>query len=293
MQQRIFATAFLLVAVLSAGLSVYQFVQNKRTIHDWQRVGKIVHQQFERGDAVVLSAPYEMSVQKELGNLPFFYAKAMDPIEIGHYSRIWWLGPHERRPGSEIQSRLIADKEKQFVDLPIELFFVRDFHRAHFDLRRDIQSAKVTAFYETNSGTACDRFDRSRWICPRDAEWSWVGAKTAVIGGTPKDVVWVHPLPSGQVLQIELPIFTQTRVISGGYGYTDDASRRAAADAELTLMAGAEILWKKTILREQGWHSFSTTTTSTEPVKLLLATPNNGAAHVCLNVFLSGSTSTP
>ncbi|MBI3178607.1 MAG: hypothetical protein HYZ27_03040 [Deltaproteobacteria bacterium] len=253
-----------------------------------------VRRAFRDGDLVLAEPHYLGYARMRLGDLPLWEPRHVVADDLATFRRVhvlsfagWEKFPELLRLLRLRQGRSLEGRRKPFQhSITHTTFDLATPERVVFDLRRDIEQVRVVSRYPDGTEAVCDRFDRDRWLCPRDFTWSYVGRETLDIDHQPRECVWMHPLARGGVLRVELPAVAASNVL-GGFGFTRDASRRASAPVHVRLVAGDEEVFASTHPVVLGWRHFQANVPTSVPLFLEVTTTHNGASHFCLNAVLT------
>ncbi len=245
-----------------------------------------VRESFRAGDLVLAQPPYLGYARARLGDMPLWEPRHVTAADLSPFRTLHLLS----FAGQEIPTALLdpgrVTSEQSWPGVTYTTIAPAAAYTVLFDLRRDLAQAKVSARYPDGVEAACDRFDRNRWLCPRNADWSYVGRETLEIDDQPRDCVWLHPLAQGGVLRVELPTVA-AQAAQGGFGFTRSAAHRAGAPVKLRMLAGDQEIFTATHPVAWGWRHFRVPLSTDAPVSLEVTTTHNGASHFCLSLLLT------
>ena len=244
---------------------------------------------FETGDLIVVEPPYIVGPRQRLGDLPLVEPKTLSPDDLVGFSRVLLLhldviGAKDgyRRLLTELGS---LEAEQHWGLIGLTIYRLTNPAKILFDMRAEVPRLKVSVRDGDGTEAACDKFDRDRWVCPRDPGWSYVGRETLDIDGEPRECVWMHPMPAGGVLQVELPAITgaASRVLVGGYGFAREAAERVHAPVQVEITHSHERVFSGAHQPGVGFERFRAPFSSGDgPIDIAVTTNDNGASHFCM-----------
>jgi hypothetical protein len=281
--------------VLSLGLS---WCRGCRAVdeQELELAATAVRESFRAGDLIVVEPHTLVRPRQRLGDLPLVEPVKLAPDDLLGVQRVHLL--ETGAIGSDRSSRRVLESigkmtaEELYGGVRVSTFELAG-RPLIFDLRAEVERARVTARYPDGQELPCDRYSDGRWACPRDSAWSWVGRAGRAIDDQPRECVWMHPLHAGGVLRIELPRLPldEDAELVAHFGFTLDASNRAAAPVRVALRAGDDTsLAEETFSVQPGWRPLRRALAKdvTQPLRLELTTTNNGAAHFCGSLLVLG-----
>ncbi|MBI5509733.1 MAG: hypothetical protein HY903_13345 [Deltaproteobacteria bacterium] len=273
--------------LLSVALSAYRLRHQVAQV-DLDAVSALIRAQFAPGDLVVVEPSTLSGPRERLGDLPLvepysLEAADLDGVRRVHLIHLDVLGV--RTDFAEILAR-VAEREAfaTFGRVQVTRFRLRHPTRTLFDLRAQLGEARVRARYADGVTAPCDRFERDRYLCPRDPAWNYVGRDTLAIDHQPRDCVWMHPVANGGRLEIELPPMTApgSMTIAAAFGFAAEAIGRVRRPVHIELQRDADVLLALDHEPREGFERVRVPlAASPAPLTLVLSTSDNGAAHLC------------
>ncbi len=250
------------------------------------------------GDLIVVEPAYIVGVRRRLGDLPLWEPRHLVARDLVGFSRVHLVEIDTIGFDGVLAgplSRFAAQESTQsFGAVRVATFLLPEQGRVVFDLRDEIKNIQVIARYPDGVELPCDRIDRGRRVCPRDSEWSYIGPRTVDIDNQPRECVWMHPIGAGGTLRIETPQIVGLGTIHAAFGFTREASGRAAAPVTVRLLSGDKQLGSRTIPVELGWQRMVAELGGDSGVVAIeLETQNNGAAHFCGSLLVVAQGSGP
>ncbi|MEE8408915.1 MAG: hypothetical protein V3T05_04875 [Myxococcota bacterium] len=246
-----------------------------------------VRQSFRPGDLIVVEPRYLVGPRQRLGDLPLWEplslsAEDVRPYRRVHLMRVDAIGLDDALV-SVLQSIGSEVDVQSFGDVELRTYTLAGGDRVLFDLRSEIDRVRVVARYSDGVESACERWDGNRWVCPRNPGWNFVGRKTLDIDGQPRDCVWMHPLPKGGTLRIELPAVDFGTAITGGYGFAFGSARRARAPVRVRVVRGETEILSFRHPPRRGWERFRAPLPEGGDLRIEVTSENNGASHFCMS----------
>jgi len=256
--------------------------------HDLDAAAALVRGSFRAGDVIVVEPHTQVGPRQRLGDLPLREPLTLVADDLVGVSRVHLIDTGA--VGSDGSSRNVlesagaATAEQRFGRVRVTTFEL-SARPLLFDLRAEIERARVSAHYPDGQELPCDGYKDGRWTCPRDPGWSWVGRAVRAIDNQPRDCVWMHPVRAGGELRIELPRLPlgEGAEVVADFGFTMDASARAAAPVRVRLMAADDVLVEQMFPVQVGWRPLRVALPPAvkQPLRLELTTTNNGVSHFC------------
>lgn len=249
------------------------------------------------GDVLVLSPSWMLGARRRLGDRASLEAGAISEQALWRHRRAWVVtepsvwGPTQPPESLLSMGRVVLASDAALWPPTVQLIELSHGRRVLFDSYRQVEQLTVTAFYADGQQAACDRWDRDRWSCPRDAGWSYVGRQILDIGGAPRLCLWLHPLAAGGRLEVALPPFSsagETR-LAGGYGFSANGARSARAPVHLSVRDAGQSVVELEHERSSRWQSLDVVLpeTSMHEVVVTVTSRDNGAAHFCGDLFIA------
>lgn len=284
----------LLVVLVAVGASlVLSGVRLSRRLSepDLDAAAAAVRAQYREGDLVVVTPYYISGPRERLGDLPLLSPRQLDVADLRGYARVQLLELDVTGATSAFRELLSAQAQAQptatFGRVRLTTFVRAPAERRRFDLGEQVAALQVTAHYADGLVARCDKFERDRWLCPRDASWSYVGREVVEIDDDPRACVWLHPLPKGGELHVVLPdtAFVPNAHVTGGMGFAASGAKRVQAPVEVRLLAGEQELMRREHPAGSSYTRYDVALPAEPvPLTLVVTSENNGAAHFCLSL---------
>jgi hypothetical protein len=264
---------------------------------DLDAAATAVRDGFVAGDLIIVDPPFMSGPRERLGDLPLVAPRTLVADDLFGVARVQLLSLDAIGVRPEVASTLAAlgtlAAERAFGGVAWRTYRLAAARHKLFDLRESVAALVVTARYADGVEGACKSWDRDRWTCPRDPSWSYVGRETLNIDSEPRDCVWLHPLPAGGVLKVELPAVAGDResVLAGGFGFALESARRVKAPVHVELWSGQERLFVTDHEPQVAWRRFQIPFVAdpATPLRLEVSTKDNGASHFCMSLALYGA----
>jgi hypothetical protein len=274
-----------LLASVSLSLVRHAGVVPESTYRD---LSSAVRARFVAGDLIVATPHYLIGPQAVLGDLPFLAPRQLVSGDLDGHRRVHLVAVGGAGSAGELLERLgVAEARLLIGDVALTTYALRQPTRVVYELGRGLERAKVTARYADATTVVCDRWQRDRYVCPRDPSWSYVGREVVMAGSEARSCVWLHPLGRGEELRVELPQLGPGPglVVALGYGFTDQAAERARAPVTLRVYAGERSAYEAAAAPPAGW-TRARVEVGDQPVALTVETSDNSAAHFCVTLAL-------
>jgi hypothetical protein len=290
MTRSFYPAVIILAVVASLGLSARRLAYSPDE-RDLDAAAAAVRAAWKPGDVVIVEPRYIAGPRQRLGDLALIEPRTLAREDLRRFGRAHLVTVDAIGRG-EAFAPLLAELGRQTLDAEYGGVRVRRFDllapdRVLFDIWESIGELRVTARYPDGVEAGCGRFERDRWICPRDPAWSYVGRKIIDVDGQPRACVWMHPLHAGGTLRVELPALRYAIAAAGGYGFSFDAAHRAAAPVSVRIFSGGTVIHEARHPVRPGWATWRAPVAS-GPVAIEVTSRNNGAAHFCTALRLIG-----
>lgn len=255
---------------------------------DLDAAAAAVRRNFRVGDLIIVEPRALVGPRQRLGDLPLWEPRSLNAEDVRQYRRVHLMRVDAiglddgaasvlATVGSEIDAQ-------SFGGVELRTYVLAGGDRVLFDLRSEIDRVRVVARYADGVESTCERWDGNRWVCPRNPGWNYVGRKTLDIDDQPRDCVWMHPLPKGGTLRIELPPIEGGAAITGGYGFPFGSARRARAPVRVRVLRGDSVVLSFRHAPRRGWERYrQELSTSDAALAIELTTDNNGVSHFCMS----------
>ena len=277
----LFAVAF----VASLGLSLARCAHVAAQA-DFETVATAVRQAYREGDLVVVVPFHQGTPRGLLGDLPLQELRRVEPEVLRMQARLL-LVEIDAVGGGGLRAELEALGEVSPLAsagrVHASVIKVHEPLTPTFELRRGLADVQVTAAYGGPEPVACSRWNGSRWSCPRDSEWNWVGRATLNLEDGPRACVWMHPLNGGRELSLTLPDAPGASLLLG-HGFVLSAATRAPVQIEVR--RGGEKLFDGEVRPRSGWEYDSVELTGSGPIVITVKSRDNGGAHFCANAWV-------
>lgn len=254
---------------------------------DFEAVADAVRGAYRDGDLVVV-VPFHQAVPRTLlGDLPLIEPRKVEPEMLRMHARLLVIAVDGFGLGS-LDDELFALGEVTPLaahgDVSASVVTVREHVVPAFDLRRDLGMVRVAADYGSPEATPCAQWNGSRWTCPRDSDWSYVGRVTLNLEDGPRACVWMHPLNGGHELTVTLPEVSGSSLLLG-HGFVLSAQTRQPVQVEVR--RGRDKLYDADAEPHTGWQTHVVPLDrGSGPVTLAVQTRDNAAAHFCMDAWV-------
>lgn len=182
---------------------------------DLQQAGKYIQQHYQTNDAVAVSPPWALRSLQYLGSIKATF----DPQLAEHppeAERLWVLAEAEGQEQIDQLGKTHKQIEaKKFGRIEVALFNMgeqRSFHAVDH-----IADAQVQI--QAKAGpVACDQWKNDRWTCQGRPEWQHIGVEALDVDLAPRPIIWAHPAPAGEQLQIafdNVPLAQSLDIMAG------------------------------------------------------------------------------
>ena len=263
---------------------------------DLDAAATAVRARFRPGDVVVSSPWTLVETRRRLGDLPLLEPKHPHPDDLAGRSRAHLVELGAVGGGGDARRVLAAagraGAAERFGRVTLTTFDLHEPTATRFDLWRDLHRVEVLARYADGGEHACGRWDRDRWVCPRDGQWSYVGRQVLDIGDDPRACVWLHPLAKGGRLRVVLPPALpgiEPAELVGGFGLTEHAARSARAPVRVRITAAGGPLLERVHPVGAGWSRYRLgLAPGTGGLAVEVESDDNGAAHFCFALRIVG-----
>ena len=253
---------------------------------DFATVAAAVRSAYRPGDLIVVVPFHQATPRSLLGDLPLEELRRVEPEALRMHARLL-LVEVDALGASALRAELAAlgtvEPLASAGRVHASVIAVREPVLPVFELRRRIADVQVSAAYGGPEPAACSRFTGTRWSCPRDSDWSWVGSTTLNLEDGPRACVWMHPLNGGRELSVRLPDMAGSRLLLG-HGFVLSAPARTPV--QLEVRQGGEKLFAGEVPARSGWAYDTVDLRGAGPIVLTVKTRDNAGAHFCANAWV-------
>ncbi|MEZ0310632.1 MAG: hypothetical protein ACAI38_02600 [Myxococcota bacterium] len=252
---------------------------------DFETVAAAVRSAYREGDLIVVTPFHQATPRTLLGDLPLIEPRRVEPQVLRMHPRLLVVAV-------DAVGALREELEALGSVAPVAsagrvhavAVTVREPVQPTLALRERLADVQVLAHYGGTEPTACSRWNGSRWSCPRDSEWSWVGRATLNLEDGPRACVWMHPLNGGRELTLTLPETSGSRLLLG-HGFVLSAATRAPVQVEVR--RGEAKLFSGEVMPRTGWeYDVVDLDRGSGPIVLAVKSRDNGGAHFCADAWV-------
>jgi hypothetical protein len=276
----------LLVAafVASVALSVARRTRVAAAV-DFEAVAAAVRSAYREGDLIVVTPFHQATPRTLLGDLPLTEPRRVEAEVLRMHPRLLVVAVDAVGTlRDELEALGSVEAIVSAGQVHAVAVNVREPVRPVFALRERLAEVQVVANYGGAEAVACSRWNGSRWSCPRDAEWNWVGRATLNLEDGPRGCVWMHPLNGGRELTMTLPETSGSRLLLG-HGFVLSAATRAPVQVEVR--RGEAKLFSGEVMPRTGWeYDVVDLGSGSGPIVLAVKTRDNGGAHFCADAWV-------
>jgi len=171
---------------------------------DWRAAAAVVRAGYKSGDIVHFRPYWADQGQFLFRGMDLDVVQMLDTNELSTYKRVWIVATMSGLP-FEIPKGFQKVMEKKLHRIQVFLLKPDRGRRVVFDLLQGLASAKVTRLHPGRR-EVCRNFKNNRWYCGAVHPWQFVGERVRDLAdGSPRRVIWAHPLDKGHKLEIQYP----------------------------------------------------------------------------------------
>ncbi len=253
---------------------------------DFETVAAAVRTAYREGDLIVVVPFHQGTPRDLLGDLPLVELRRVEPELLRMHTRLLLVEVDAIGGGglrSELEALGAVESLASAGRVHASVIAVREPTTPTFELRRGLADVRVTAAYGGPEPITCSQWNGSRWICPRDGDWNWVGRATLNLEDGPRACVWMHPLNGGRELTVTMPETPGSRLLLG-HGFVLSAAARAPVQIEVR--RGGEKVFEGEVRPRSGWEYDAVDLEGSGPVTLTVKTRDNSGSHFCANAWV-------
>lgn len=221
--QRISMAVFLLVplvGLVDAGLEVRR-IARVPDMQEWKAAADTVRQAYKKGDIIHFHPYWADQGWRFFRGMDIDVVQDMNLNELSTYKRVWVIASMTGLP-FHVPSGFHPLMEKRHGRVQIYLLRPERGQKTVFDLIKDLKDAKVSRIY-SNHVQKCRNFQDNHWYCGAVHPWQYVGERVRDVAGTPRRVIWAHPLNHGNKIAIQYPDVPAGSQLEVDYGWSQRA----------------------------------------------------------------------
>jgi hypothetical protein len=253
---------------------------------DFSTVADAVRAAYQDGDLIVVVPFHQATPRTLLGDLPLVELREPEPEILRLHRRLLLIAVDSIGARNDlVQAVRALGAVSPLVSagrVRAEIVTVSSPMHALFDLHDRIGEAVVSASYGAEP-TPCSLWNGSRWTCPRDGDWNYVGRATHNLVDGPRACVWMHPLTGGREMSVTLPEVAGSRLLVG-HGFLLTANGHSPVTVEVR--RSGQKLASRDVAARSGWEVDTVELSGEGPVSLVTRTRDNGGAHFCIDAWV-------
>lgn len=209
-----------LVGIVDAGLDIHRVVRVP-DMTEWKSAADTVRKAYKKGDIIHFQPYWADEGWRFFRGMDIDVVQDMNLNELSTYKRVWVIAAMSGLP-FHVPSGFQPLMNKKHGRVHVILLKPERGQRMVFDLMQGLKYAKVSRIYK-NRVQKCKNFRDNRWYCGAVHPWQYVGELVRDVAGSPRRVIWAHPLNHGNKIEIKYPNLPAGRQLEVDYGWSQRA----------------------------------------------------------------------
>lgn len=286
--------ALLTLALLAYSAYFYWHLSDETpAAADWAAAAAFIKSAKEKGDQVALVPFWATSGEAAFAKaeLNYRYVRDVAGEEWPGAKRLWVVGSYGRFDRQAFLNKgARSERQTEYGALHVELFSLPNDLSKSYSFRSHLSEMQIW-LDKAGQRLNCEPYDamNKRHVCVRGEDWMRVNEQTAMIGDSPRRVLWAHPR-TGAPLHIRLANARGGHELVVQTGFLVPAQTLPdGAPVYVDVLADGRVLGRITQENRDGWFTrrfpLGGGPEGTHDIELVISTPNDGRRHFVFDAF--------